>query len=318
MVRSAFAAVAAAALVAAPGLAQEPDPTAGGAEPSDGPSLAAPDAETMVVIGRPMDLSLDDYIGEFVLEMADPPNDNVGFARWGGRICVGAYNFEQGPGEYIVNRVSDVAEEVGLGPRDEGCKPNIMIMFAADGSALARQWAEDEPGMFRPFGGVGGTTQGMEALNEFIASDAAVRWWQITMPVSDVGQPAVDLPGMRAVRGRPPTVRGGNSRITQLIKDEIWATYVIVDAAKAQGKTWAQLADYIAMVSLAQVDPNGSAAGYDSILNLFDSGAGSYVTALTDWDMTYLHALYDLDQQRVPSAQRQELVDLIAQRQLQE
>jgi hypothetical protein len=72
------------------------------------------------------------------------------------------------------------------------------------------------------------------------------------------------------------------------------------------------------MVSLAQVDPNGSAAGYDSILNLFDSGAGQSVASLTDWDMTYLHALYDLNQHRVPGAQRQELVDLIARRQMQE
>ncbi|MGD9981985.1 MAG: hypothetical protein AB7T58_15455, partial [Hyphomonadaceae bacterium] len=52
--------------------------------------------------------------------------------------------------------------------------------------------------------------------------------------------------------------------------------------------------DYIAMVTLAQVNPDADASGYPSSMNLFAS-RGSAANQLTDWDLAYLDALYATD-----------------------
>lgn len=182
---------------------------------------------------------------------------------------------------------------------EPGCQPNIAIIFSADGAALATFLADEEPGLFRPWGGTGGTTQGLHALEEFKNSDAPVRWWQISMPVDRTGNVAIALPG--SLTG-PPVVAGSNSRITNLISDQLWSAMVIVDAGKLNGATAQQVADYLAMVVFTQVDPGTDVSTYDSILNLFSSAARP--SRMTEWDRAYLRATYEFDQWRTPRMQR--------------
>jgi hypothetical protein len=94
----------------------------------------------------------------------------------------------------------------------------------------------------------------------------------------------------------------GPSHIHDGIVDELWRVYVIVDSSKLTGTTWQQLGDYLAMISLAQVDLATNPKTFDSILNLFTNPAA--YSGLTDWDRTYVHSLYDFDQERIPSLQR--------------
>jgi hypothetical protein len=70
--------------------------------------------------------------------------------------------------------------------------------------------------------------------------------------------------------------------------------------------TWQQLADYLGVVSLAQIDPAANPAAFDSILNLFKNP--SAYSGLTDWDRAYVRALYEFDQVRNPSLQTGALV----------
>jgi hypothetical protein len=81
---------------------------------------------------------------------------------------------------------------------------------------------------------------------------------------------------------------------------------------KLQGKgtTWEQLGDYLAMVSLAQINLDSNPVAFDSILNLF-SNPGAY-SGLTDWDRAYVRSLYELDQEREPRLQRNALVGRMA------
>ena len=69
---------------------------------------------------------------------------------------------------------------------------------------------------------------------------------------------------------------------------------IIVDARQAQGVQFQALADYLAMVSLAQLDPEGHTAGIPTILNLFEDRQNGQVvpTAMTEWDEAYLEGLY--------------------------
>jgi hypothetical protein len=68
----------------------------------------------------------------------------------------------------------------------------------------------------------------------------------------------------------------------------------VVDAKRIGTIRFGALADYIAFVGLAQVDPEVDISGAPSILNLFnDRDAGREpVSGLTDWDNAYLEGLY--------------------------
>ncbi len=64
------------------------------------------------------------------------------------------------------------------------------------------------------------------------------------------------------------------------------------------------------MVAMAQIDPEAETAAYDTVLNLFD--APGEVSGLTDWDRSYLAALYDAElNRRSPNQQGGEVAGLM-------
>lgn len=292
------------AAVAAPALAQEPVSTPFGQPPAD--------ERFVEIAGRPADLSLHDYVAAFVDEVGDPVNDTVGYARWINPICVSVHDLPEDAGQYLVDRVSAVADELGVRLRGPGCRPNITILFSTDGAALASYLVEDQPRVFRPYGGAGETTQGLTALAEFSTSDAAVRWWQVSLPVDRAGQVGVqtsNLAGMAGAEQPIPSMRTANSRISNTVRDALMSAIIIIDATKLDAANWEQLADYVAMVSLAQIDPAAAPSDYDTILSLFS--VASPPAGLTDWDMAYLRALYEMDQLKIQDTQRAEIVTLM-------
>lgn len=265
------------------------------------PAPAAGDVESITITGQRPSL-IRRQMMDFVVEIGDPVGGSFGrgFARWRKKVCVGIHNLtDTSAAQYVADRISGIAAELGLEPGEPGCEPNLNVIFSSDGRAMATQLAEYSPRIFRPYGGEGGTTQGRQALEEFKTTEAAVRWWQITMIVDELGYAAIDI--SNGVYG-PPLVRsGGPSLLKTATSDDIWFSYAIVDANKLNGAQLPQLADYLAMVSLAQIDPNALPSS-DSILNLFT--AASPAAGLTDMDRTYLRALYDIDTMMLPQMQR--------------
>jgi hypothetical protein len=111
----------------------------------------------------------------------------------------------------------------------------------------------------------------------------------------------------------PPNVAvAGPSRIHSGTRDDLMYVIIIVDATKLKGTTWQQIGDYLAVLSLAQIDPKANPAAFDSILNLFTNPAA--YSGLTDWDRTYVRALYEFDQERITPMQTNEIVSRIAKR----
>lgn len=307
--RRACAALAAALVLAAPAAAQDAAP----ADPADADSAAQVEDRVTVIGRRLPEQSLRAFASDFVTQIAAPASASSGYARWERRVCIGLEDVREDAAALILDRIYDVARELGLRSGAPGCAPRIVIFFVDDGPALASGMVRQAPSMFRPFGGEAGVTRGLHALEEFASSDAAVRWWHISMPVDRAGSPAIELPG--ALNPGPPVVAGANSFITNSVRDELWAAYVIVDTSKLEGVAWGQLADYLAMVSLAQIDPNARPGGYETILNLFHGSPSATAPGLTDWDMSYLRALYRLDRHRGPRHQRGVLASEIARHQ---
>ncbi|HEY1073767.1 hypothetical protein [Brevundimonas sp.] len=286
-----------AALLSALLISTAPQAQAAAPVPSD-QADAAVRLEDVEVTGRRLDTMIRDFIDEVAA-----PNYNRGLARWSGSVCVGAANLSNDAAQYLVDRVSTVAEDLGLQPGAPGCTPNILIVATEDPQALSQDLIDKSPRAFRA-GGAGMDRGGAE-LRRFAQSDLPVRWWQVSMPVdSETGMRATRLPseGFDAGDdlGRPSQIRNyapninifSASRLTTQIHDNLFRTVIVVDVTKTDRVSINQLADYIAMVSFAQIDPTADTSRYASILNLFsDPQAAS--SGLTDWDKAYLNGLYD-------------------------
>ncbi len=265
-------------------------------EPAPEP-VVADDVEDITLTGQRPGV-LRQMMEDLIIEIGDPVSSNRGYARWRDRLCVGVYNLPDAKiAQYIADKITVVALEVGMKTGSPGCSPNLHIIFSPDARTLATQMVDATPRMFMPYGGTEGTTQGLAALERFKSSEAPVRWWQITMIVDEFGYPAIVLPDGTG----GATTRATGSRLKATTNDALWGSLVIVDASKLGNVKWPQLAEYLAMVSLAQIEPDG-APGNNSILSLFT--ATTPPPGLTDLDLTYLHALYEMDTMMMPFIQR--------------
>lgn len=273
------------ALAAALVLLQDPQ-SARPAAPASAqePTVALDD---VVVEGR----RLEELTREFVDQVSAPPR-NRGLARWRSGICVAVVNIRTEVAQPLADRISRVAMDYGLRPGDPGCRPNILVTFADDGAALSNAMVERRRRIFHV--GVGGLDRGNVALRDFRESGRPVRWWHVSVPTNaNTGEAGIRLPG-----GDAPEVMGeGLVNQGRWIRDDLNKVIIVVDISQIEGAMLPQLADYLAMVALAQVDPDGDTSRFETILNLFDDPEGS--PGLSDWDRAYLDALYSGPSERI-------------------
>lgn len=266
--------------------------------------VADPDAvmlDDVLVEGR----RLEDAARNFVNEVGAPAGPR-GLARWNRRVCVGVVNLRGEAARYLVDRVSSLAAELDVPVGEPGCRPNVLIVATSDGAALATAMVEDRVREYN----VGSTqmAQGDRALEAFKTSNRAVRWWQVSLPVdSETGQRAIRLAG----DDEPPRINVSSaSRLRSQIRDDMTRAVIVIDVNKLGDTTFPQLADYVAMVAMAQIDPDARLEGYDTVLNMFtDANAASGLTA---WDRTYLRALYTAEPNRInPRAQAGAIASIV-------
>lgn len=256
----------------------------------------------------------NDMVRAFVNAVA-APNRNRGIARWRKDICIGVANLRPEAGQYIVDRVSTVAEDIGLTPGEPGCAPNVIIIASDSADAVAAELVRERRLAFRMGGS--GMDRGSVALTDFVNSDQPVRWWQVSMPTdNDTGAAAVRLPGdcqgtCSSAEDFGPVIRAAaGSRLTSPIVDNLFRTVIILDVDQVGRVSIRQLADYLAMITLAQIDPDADTGDYVSVLNVFDDPAST--DGLTGWDEAYLYGLYQVDRTRKnPGSGRTELANAI-------
>lgn len=285
---SALAGLLSATLILASGGMAQADPS--GAMPQDEPPVT--ELESITVTGQPRAQQAQ----SFVETVAAPPRGR-GLARWDQAVCVGTVNMSGRYAQFMIDRVSAHALALGLEVGEPGCRPNIAIYATDDADALATQLVRDNAEGFRP--AMANTDLGSRALRTFQASDAPVRWWHVSLPVSvDTGEVAVRLRGEE-----PPAINVRDaSRLRSNIRDDLARVVIILDMPRIGVAPFGALSDYVALVALAQIDPAADTSAYSSILNLFSSPETH--SGLTDWDSDYLHSLYDARRDRARASQQ--------------
>lgn len=234
---------------------------------------------------------------QFVSRVATAPA-GARLGRWNSSICVSVANLKAPHGQMLADRIGDIADGLGIRVGEPGCTPNVLVIGTDDGAVTASALVEGWRRRFRP--PIDNTNMGLAALERFKTSNAPVRWWHISLPVSvDTGQLAARVAG-----GNPPSLGSRNlSRMRSPLRYDMNSATVVIDMTRAGGVSLPALLDYTAMVVLAQVDPRSDYSDQPTVLNLFNDPEG--VTAMTDWDHSYLQALYEAEPDR-SSARAQE------------
>jgi hypothetical protein len=249
----------------------------------------------------------------------DPSDPAQGLARWQEPVCPVVSGLPQQEGDFIVGRVSEIARAAGAPLAGERCRPNLLIVASTSPEALLRAMAEPNRRSFT-FGDA--TTH---LIDEFITAPRAVRVWYHTVETLLSGRPlkSMSVPelGMltpelnrarealvrfsgastnsvvrgetRGADGNPGSIACANpSHITLNVVWRIYRVFVVVDSSHLHAVSPRQLADYIALVGLAQLKPGGRLGDAPTILTLFDRGPRATSDGMSDWDRAFLKSLY--------------------------
>lgn len=251
------------------------------------PAFAQEAEPDIVVVGE----RLQEMVRSFVGEVAEAPGSERQMARWDRSVCPLVAGLPQHQMQYMADRIAQRAHQVGLRTEGPGCRANILIFVTPDASVLAEGIVDEYQTLVAFYSTNGVHTLGRGPLEEFTTSSAPVRWWHVNQTVSSDGQAmAGDTSGTTVMR---TTQQPG--RLRRATRQDFLRVLIIVDARQANGVTFQALSDYLAMVSLAQLDPEGQTTGTPTILNLFDArdSGGPIPAAMTQWDEAYLDGLYN-------------------------
>ncbi|MBP8062683.1 MAG: hypothetical protein KAY29_02330 [Brevundimonas sp.] len=256
--------------------------------------------------------TLESRVRAFVDEIVAPPKGRF-LARWHDRLCPGVVNLDREAAQAVADRIGDLAASLDIDVGRPGCDPNVVVIFTTDAPGLATAMVERKRRIF-DHPQLGAFNRGDAALEGFMTSDAPVRWWHLSMPVDP-------LTGLRTVRlGEDLQEReavAGDGRLSVSVVDVLYKAIIIVDVDRLGATNFSQVADYIAMVTLAQIEPEADIAGQPTILNVFRQP--DVAPGLTEWDRSYLDSLYaSISRRRNPGSRTSEVIGLMVRDQRQD
>lgn len=178
---------------------------------------------------------------------------------------------------YVLVRLREVADEVGVEFATRSCQPDLLVLFSREPEEMLRK--------ARARGKIRYDDISIPRVDRFRADARPVRWLSRTMELPVQGQADGGFADAAFVTFQAP-----GSLIVQPVASVLYHSIVVVDARKADGVPVAALADYVSFVALANIRVNAAQSSYDSILDLFASPGAP--KRLSNADKAYLRAVY--------------------------
>lgn len=247
-------------------------------------------------------------VSKFVNQIAVRHNDE-GLPRWQEPVCPLITGLPRQEGEFTLGRISEIANAAKVPLAGEHCRPNLFIFVTSQPTRLLQAMEKKDRNM--TFGSATPTV-----VDEFIANPLPVKvWYNTSMRTPEGTLPNQGLPNAALVAGGAgfgAPVYNDIDRTSHIQLSKIWAfsyVFVVVDQARLQAVTRGQFADYVAMVSLADIKPNAHLGDAQTILTLFEGSPQAAPEGLSDWDRSFLKSLYTTNQ--VTRTQRSEIANAI-------
>lgn len=269
-------AVAAFSLFAARAMAdREPNSES---EPPAASSTADVELEAVTVEAERRRLLIDKQVSDIVYSIVGPAKVES-LARWKVPVCVATAGLTAAEADFVKQRVSQVATDAGVSLGRLGCGPNFLILITTEPGKLIKNWWSENHRLFN-------RDRGVRGVYGFIEADQPVRVWHNACNAP----PGIAEFAFSASEhcGKGQT----GSRLTWAAVRAIYSAIVVVDLAQIEGFTFGQVADYVAMVGLAQIRPNPELGDVPTILGLFATSGVEQPKELTVWDQSFLKAVY--------------------------
>jgi hypothetical protein len=221
---------------------------------------------------------VDKQVSEFVYSIAGPGRVES-LARWNVPVCVATAGLTAAEADFVRKRIAQIATDAHVSLGGPACGPNFVVIVTPMPEELLKEWWSEEHRLFNRDRGLGG-------VNRFIQTDRPVRVWHN----------ACNAPPGIPTHAFSTSVHCGSgvtgSRLTWAAVRAIYTAIVVVDLDQIEGLTFGQVADYVAMVGLAQIRPKPELGDVSTILGLFGPNGADRSKGLTTWDQSFLKAVY--------------------------
>jgi len=262
------------------------------------PAPAPPAEDSIVIQGvRPGKRQVRD----FVKALTDVRSYGQ-ISRFHVPVCPVAMGLAPVQNERIAGRMRRVAAAAGISVAPAKCSPNAFVIVAPDKAAAITELNRRFPAYFSQM-----SSREVRTLAEGNAPAAA---WQVKGLLTADGE----LAG-RATTSDAYIVKSVNtpSRIKAASMPTFTASVVVIDVKSAAGLTVTQLADYAAMRTFADLEPQRMAAvGVPTILAVLGAPDDRALpVTVTHWDVAFLKALYATDNSYLAGYQRGDMEQLV-------
>lgn len=272
------------------------------------PQPSAPLESVTVIATRPSEAVID----HFIFSRAAPARVSGKLARWKKGICPQTIGLGPRFAKYVTDRIEDVAVTVGAPvDSDPSCKPNIEVVFTTTPQAFLDNVRKTEP-VFLGYHDNSSQADGLAKVTH------AMQSWYTTATDDMRGRPEVDsgASGGTTMNIQPLEISGGGiqnpqgtimlnlphasaqtvtgSRLGDGLSTELYNVLIVAEPARLMNYEIGTLADYAAMLALAQPASLDACEELPSISNLLAKDCASTTEHLTDGDLAYLRALYKM------------------------
>jgi hypothetical protein len=207
-------------------------------------------------------------------------------ARFHQPVCPAVIGLPRDYAMIVEKRI--VADALAAGmtiDRKAKCAPNLIVVIAESGSALVADIRRRRSGWLEGLA---------PAEVDALIAPAPARAWSVTSLRNEDGRGLGKTPeeaGANPLAGVPTLRVMSASIIREPTRQDMEASFVVIDEAATVGLSLRQIADYAAMRGLAHTRPPAPGGAVDTILSVLD-GAPSPPRSLTAADASFLRALY--------------------------
>lgn len=253
-----------------------------------------PPTESVTVTGEKTREAVD----KFVKSVRTPTRITGKTARWKTPLCPYVIGVQPKAVAYIKQRLKEVAADVGA-PFNirENCQPNMQVIFNQKPDALMQDVKVKRPWIL-------GYYDNGEERDHLAVFDHPIKAWYRTATRDVRGQLEIDK--MEIVR-KPKRING--SKLNDGLQSELYGVLIVANPDQLAGRSPEAVADYIAMLALAQVQVRDTCQNLLSITNLLAKDCADVPVELTINDLGYLRGIYSAQLGLVAHLQRHDIAN---------
>jgi len=228
--------------------------------------------------------ALERRVDAFVHAITRNPglSDDDSLVRWNTPICLLVAGLAAENIKIVSERLSQIGSSAGAPLARAPCQPNFIIVATSEPDRVLDAWHARDGRLFGD-----ATPAQIRQFRESSRSRPVRVWYNI-----DTGRKS----GMRNGHFIPSNTRAESSAFVANTVFDFFSIFAMIDTRRTEHSTLEQLADYVAMTGLTNVDLDADLGSAPSILRLFAPSGENRPSGLSSWDAAFLKALYQSNQ----------------------